>query len=40
MYGVNIGRKKSVVVDSFLMMLFSLLRLKKKNLEKIIKKGT
>ena len=28
-YGVNVGRKKSVVVDSLLMMLISLLRVKK-----------
>ena len=37
-YGVNIGRK-SVVMDSLLMMLFSLLRVQKK-IRKIIKKGT
>ena len=36
-YGVNVGRKKSVVVDSLLMMLFSLLQVQKK-LRKIIKK--
>jgi len=35
--GVNIGRKKNVVVDSLLMMLFSLLQVQK-NLEKLLKK--